>query len=600
MKNNMSIHIVRNFLIGLSLSTTTLIWAMDHPREAQIMEHLGKFYVPEAVAALSAAGRENYSNKEFSLNKSRSNLNFDQQIDAFKDILNKYTEGLITNAFTPEVRELFIEKHVGDFETKYKEMPTFTPEGISKGERERELSRIVGRLAGSVDNTFECYDIYPASPFHAYYVGELFSAAGGRSNRNGLDWIKETFGKNEAQIIADLRSSPAPFTSNIKDIRTAYDEIITKKHRSTSDANITMVTGFNVSYLPNVSLGTNCVLQLASQLNALESSSQNNLMDVSRYCDDMTQGPQASIEAAAAALHRRAAVEEGTLKDALADLVTGFDIFDVDHVQNLKLIGDVLESLTAKSWNSRELRLRSSGNEDEQRKAKAVEILNAAKEEIFSSKVESLDSFMNELAMKLSKKLDLKLLDSHNPRIQFHARKKFYVNGFLNLNDFTDAENPEFLKKFEHDVENNIGAFRILPQWVECEATGARQLQVIAAAPICTKRTPKFKLNLDLVVPQYEVAAKLAVLLSHMNDDRPIPLHLTLIGQGAFNNHEDIMFAALQEVREILRGHNNIHVYIHAFNITDQNTVKKALGEIATMDKFAFMNATLPGHEPLK
>jgi hypothetical protein len=82
------------------------------------------------------------------------------------------------------------------------------------------------------------------------------------------------------------------------------------------------------------------------------------------------------------------------------------------------------------------------------------------------------------------------------------------------------------------------------------------------------------------VSAQYEALAKLAVIRS-LKTNKIVNLHLTLVGQGVFNNPLSALATALKKVADILRIHDNVHVYIHAFRDSDVEKVRKASAGIS-------------------
>jgi hypothetical protein len=143
-------------------------------------------------------------------------------------------------------------------------------------------------------------------------------AKGGRSP----NWIFDTFQVNEADLVDQLTQVDGPKTWSVKIINDLYQEL-SKSHppdNTATKADFVMVEGLSVNYLHEAPLGDGSFLQLASQFNFLESTS-SNIASVTSYRGDPTQGPQGSIEAAAAALHRTAAEKAYKLLNALIDVL---------------------------------------------------------------------------------------------------------------------------------------------------------------------------------------------------------------------------------------------------------------------------------------
>jgi hypothetical protein len=254
-----------------------------------------------------------------------------------------------------------------------------------------------------------------------------------------------------------------------------------------------LVQNVGINGLNRTDLGRGAIVQLASQFNYLESPSPE-LVPVSQYLYDHTQGPQGVIEAAAGTLHRHAAVIAGKLPHALHNV-----------------------------------------------------------------------------------------LPTNNSDV--------YKNGYLELGHLNDAT----CKSLEKTIKDNISELEILPQWVMCETSGAYQLQVFASAPSfqgskspapgsCAARIAEM-----IVVKQYELIAKLAVIQSKSYGR--IPLHLTLVGQGAFNNPTSIIEKALNAVAKVVKGHK-VDVYVHVFKSPDKidliNNIPKPTFNLVHMSRDDF------------
>ncbi len=155
--------------------------------------------------------------------------------------------------------------------------------------------------------------------------------------------------------------------------------------------------------------------------------------------------------------------------------------------------------------------------------------------------------------------------------------KGCYQNGYLKLGDISEAQ----CSVLQSYVSKNIDKLRILPQWVMCEASGAYQLQVFNAAPSFqwTKQpdndTCAAKLSTLLVAKQYEVIAKMAVIRS-LTTGKKVPLHLTLVGQGVFNNPPAAIAEALNQVADAIKS-LNVSVYVHVYGQADEQKLMKAL-----------------------
>lgn len=141
---------------------------------------------------------------------------------------------------------------------------------------------------------------------------------GGRTK----SFIRDTFGKDESELINELKTSDPPKTFTVKEIAHAFDELTKNNPRdqNVKKARFILVKGVGINYLHEAPLAKDSFVQLASQFNFLESPGPF-VTSVSKYLDDHTQGPMGSIEALAAALHRTASVASGTLPHALTHVL---------------------------------------------------------------------------------------------------------------------------------------------------------------------------------------------------------------------------------------------------------------------------------------
>ncbi len=163
-----------------------------------------------------------------------------------------------------------------------------------------------------------------------------------------------------------------------------------------------------------------------------------------------------------------------------------------------------------------------------------------------------------------------------------------YKNGYLQLSEIKDLRHLQALQTY---IRGNIGKLQILPQWVQCDGTNTKQLQVFCAAPSFqgehidwSSTDPRTRalasICEDLVVAQYRATAQLAAIRSKQTG-KPVPLHLTQVGQGAFNNPKVVMERAMQAVSEELDG-TDVQVYLHAWNQSGQSSWESAMGKQGT------------------
>lgn len=305
-------------------------------------------------------------------------------------------------------------------------------------------------------------------------------------------WVEQTFTKNETALLEELEKIPPPQSYSCQEI----EETLTAatKEKLAVDEKLplfTIVQGIGVNDLHRTPLGQNCLLQVASQFDFQEAPNAQDY-PVSTYLTDKTQGPQASIEAAAAALHRKAAKRSDQLPHGLSQLLP--------------------EKYT-----------------------------------------------------------------------------KYYKDGYLDLRRIKKKDKIEL----RDHILANIEKIHVLPQWVTCESSGASQMQVFCAAPSFQEGGARTEIDDEiceaLVVAQYKATAQLAVIRSRETGE-VVPLHLTLVGQGAFKNNHSVMKKAMEVVAEVVKN-EKVAVYVHAYNKDAQNILTTQMAD--SNDKLAIrtMNA---------
>lgn len=152
-----------------------------------------------------------------------------------------------------------------------------------------------------------------------------------------------------------------------------------------------------------------------------------------------------------------------------------------------------------------------------------------------------------------------------------------YKGGYLMP---TKLESPEQKSALLTHLRTNIKDLRILAQWGLPELGASPLLQVFTAAPSFQEEKGDDEAVREALKPeqgstdeqictllvtfQYRAVAQIAALRS--SAVARIPLHLTLVGQGAFNNPGCAMKSALQAVHDAVKGFN-VDVYIHCFNM---------------------------------
>ena len=167
----------------------------------------------------------------------------------------------------------------------------------------------------------------------------------------------------------------------------------------------------------------------------------------------------------------------------------------------------------------------------------------------------------------------------------------YYQEGYLMLGKLTEEECTTVARH----ITQNIQKLRILPQWVVNESSGSYQIQVFAAAPSFspslgfkppTDGSCAANLTKLIVAKQYEAAAKLAVIRS-LKLGASIPLHLTLVGQGDFNNPPSVMEEALNLVADTVKSYK-VRVFVHVWDRPGTNTNKDKLMSALKNLRFKF------------
>ena len=154
-----------------------------------------------------------------------------------------------------------------------------------------------------------------------------------------------------------------------------------------------------------------------------------------------------------------------------------------------------------------------------------------------------------------------------------------YKNGYLMPWKIPDGKEKE---KILEKMTKNKGKLEILAQRSKPElGNGIVLTQVFSAAPsfqgyhIPRKNSLDDKFCMLLVPLQYACIAKLAAI-QNVVTGKSVNLHLTLIGQGVFNNRLEIINSAMAEIYKYINGFN-INVYIHAFKDLDIIKIKQSL-----------------------
>lgn len=170
-----------------------------------------------------------------------------------------------------------------------------------------------------------------------------------------------------------------------------------------------------------------------------------------------------------------------------------------------------------------------------------------------------------------------------------------YRNGYFSPSAI-GKENLSDLQDLSRYIKDNIGKLGFNSQWVKCEGSGKKQLQVFNAAPSFQgdrswlkwgdKSDPRIiiyrEICKDLVIEQYRSIAQVAAIKS-CESGKQEELHIYQIGQGAFYNPPEIMKSVFKVIRDELEGFN-VKVYLHQGNSYTSNDWKLIMEENLNKD----------------
>ena len=146
-------------------------------------------------------------------------------------------------------------------------------------------------------------------------------------------------------------------------------------------------------------------------------------------------------------------------------------------------------------------------------------------------------------------------------------------------------------------LKSNYKQLSILAQWALPTLGTQPLLQIFTAAPSFQDAPEEYELTLEdrcicnlLMWKQYTAVAQIAAMRSLETAQR-VPLHLTLVGQGAFRNPPRAMEIAFKAVCDIVSGYN-VDVYFHGYSPNDIELINKSLpnGVASTMSKEEFFS----------
>jgi hypothetical protein len=160
---------------------------------------------------------------------------------------------------------------------------------------------------------------------------------------------------------------------------------------------------------------------------------------------------------------------------------------------------------------------------------------------------------------------------------------RWYKNGYLEPHkEAIDAK----LRETAAFITDNIGKLKILAQESVPEFSIDPCVQVFSAAPSYqsyhdekglavhvsapTEGSAGAQICEVLVLAQYASIAKLAVIKSIAEPSKRVNLHLTGVGQGAFNNPPSLFNKFIEEVWKIVEPFN-VSVYMHVYGAPTRN-----------------------------
>lgn len=166
-----------------------------------------------------------------------------------------------------------------------------------------------------------------------------------------------------------------------------------------------------------------------------------------------------------------------------------------------------------------------------------------------------------------------------------------YKGGYLMLYNMEGNSQKSFLDY----LKPRIGELRILAQESTPEFATEPMIQVFTAAPsfqgafVPLLGSTEEAVCKVIVSRQYRTTAQLAAIRSQ-ETGKPVNLHLTLVGQGAFNNPESVMIDAFKEVFDIVKGFN-VNVFIHGYSSVDIEKIKRCANnfDLETLSKDDFL-----------
>lgn len=254
-------------------------------------------------------------------------------------------------------------------------------------------------------------------------------------------------------------------------------------------------------------------------------------------------------------------------KSSVFKIVKGVDALNLsESAENFSIVQVASQFNALESTSTKPTAVKYWINDDTQGPRASLQSVAAAKHREAADLQNKLPDAIKELLEKCTLKDGKKILVKY---------PKLYKNGYLQLLEVKSSEDLKVLRDF---LKSNIGEFKFLSQWVKCERTGKTQLQVFSAAPSFQgyyidwnsndEKTNLLKEICDIIVSnEYESIAKVAAIRASETGES-VSLHLTLVGQGAFNNPSEMMKSSLQKVKKELEN-ADVTVYLHGYSEGD-------------------------------
>ena len=174
----------------------------------------------------------------------------------------------------------------------------------------------------------------------------------------------------------------------------------------------------------------------------------------------------------------------------------------------------------------------------------------------------------------------------------FAGLKGAYKGGYFTPNDIGDAD----LQRASNYVSKNWKHLKVLVQSGRT-LFGTKTTQVFMAAPSFQgEGTPSIETALGdicnvTVSRQYEAMGALAAMQSEATGRRA-NLHVTMVGQGAFNNPPEVLKTSFSRLLQAVRGYD-VALYVHAWTPDDARKAAAALSGALSPSQLARV-PTLP------